>query len=65
MTKRESDIGVAMAIELSRAIEKLSVFELMSLRGLKGKPWCDYPPAIQRKLADLGIAFLKRLPTVG
>lgn len=62
MTKRESEIGVAMAVELSAAIEKLSFAELMALRGLRGKPWADYPASIQRKCADLGIAFLRRLP---
>lgn len=65
MTKREDQIGLAMATELSSAIEKLSVFELMQLRALKGKPWCDYPPDVQRKLSALGVAFLRRLHTFG
>jgi hypothetical protein len=65
MTKREDQIGAAMAVELSAAIEKLTVFELMQLRSLKGKPWCDYPADVQRKLSALGVAFLRRLQTLG
>lgn len=61
MTKREDQIGAAMAVELSAAIEKLTAFELMQLRSLRGRPWCDYPAPVQRRLCDLGVAFLRRL----
>lgn len=50
-----------MAVELSAAIEKLTAFELMQLRSLRGRPWCDYPAPVQRRLCDLGVAFLRRL----
>lgn len=68
MTKREDQLGSALAQEIAAQFETLSFGDLLTLRAIyskaKGKGWEQLPPHLKEKFAGLAVAFLKRLSSM-
>jgi len=63
MTKREEQIGMALAAEMGASFEELNFGDMMVLRAAysSGKGWAGLTPALKERFAQLGVKFLQRL----
>lgn len=65
MTKREEQIGAAMAEEIAAQFQELNMFDLLQLKAAyAGRGWESLSPALRKRFADLGVKFLQRLQRI-
>jgi hypothetical protein len=67
MTKREEVIGALICDEIRKQISEMDWTELIHLRVAydKGKPYSELSPKLRERFKDIGVGFLRRLPTLG
>lgn len=63
MTKREEQIGAALAAEMSNQFSELNFGDMLVIRAAhaSGKGWAGLTPALRERFAQLGVKFLQRL----